>query len=292
MIRTTIRTAHLAAAVMPLTACGQKAPPTSPAPDPPGLAPLAPDPEQEAKKAKEAAYREHLEAGTKALAAGEFDAAVGHLKRALAENPGGAEAHLHLGRAHVGRKDDAAAVKAYTDAVRSGDNYVEAYMERATALERLGRADEAEADYRRVIAIDTDRKLTARAYWQRSEIADRRGDRAQYREFREEAMKLDVAYAARVTGGDVLLRNRSEGTVVVRLDQIVSPEGKAYTPPEKTEFKLHGDNSAYLSLGEQLLTARSVRYTVITGAGTKPGTATYKSGMTLEIAIYNDDVPK
>ena len=287
MLRTFVRVALVAAVVMPLAACGKSAEPT--AYTPPSL---APDPEEEAKAAREAAYRQHLDAGTRALAAGELDSAIASLKLAVGEKPRGAEAHLHLGRAYTAKKDDAVAVKAYTEAVLANPQSVEAFMERAAILERTGQLDEAVSDYRKVIAIDTDRQATARAYWLRGGIMDRQGNRSDYRFFREQAIKLEPSFQKQVSSGDVLVANRSEGTVTMRIDQFVNPDGTERKFPPDVRFTVHGDTTAYLTYKGQLLTARSVRFSIVNPAGSREFTATYRSGMTLEIPIHDDDVPK
>jgi tetratricopeptide (TPR) repeat protein len=300
MLRTFVRAALVAALVLPVLACGQQAEPTAPAS---GLEPLTLDPEQVEKAAKEAEYRKHLDAGTKALAAGETGSALAQLKLALGAKPEGPEAHLQLGRAYAAKKDDAAAVKAYTEAIRTGAPLVDAqlevdaHMERAAIYERLDKLDDAIADYRRVIAIDTDRSATARAYWLRSDILDRQNrqkNRADFRDFREKAIKLDPAYQKQVTAGDVMVSNSSDGTVTLRIDQFVNPDGTERKFPPDVRFNVRDNAPTYLSYRGEILTARSVRYTVFNQAGTKEKefTATYKSGMTLEIPIFSDDVPK
>ena len=108
MLRTLVRVALAAALVTPSAACGTREPaaPASVAPDVP-----VPDPAEVAKAAKEAAYRKHLDDGTKALAAGDPDAALSHLKQAVGEKSDGADAHYQLGLVFVAKNDNLTALK-------------------------------------------------------------------------------------------------------------------------------------------------------------------------------------
>jgi tetratricopeptide (TPR) repeat protein len=274
---------------MPAAAC-QK--PPEPSEDASSIAQLPPDPEYDAKMAKEAAYQSHLAAGTKALEARQYDAAIEHLTHAVVEKPLGPEAHVGLGRAYVAKKEDAAALKAYSAALNGSERGIDALMERAAIYTRLGRLDDAVADYRAVIAIGTDRAVTARAYWLRGGIVDQLGNRAEYREFCERAMELEPSYKAQITGGDILVNNMSDALVALRIDLIVNLDGSERTFPPEVRFTVRGKTSAYLKYKNELLSARSVQYTIVNKAGMKEFTATYKNGMSLEIPIGEDDLPR
>jgi tetratricopeptide (TPR) repeat protein len=290
MLRTFARAFLVAAAVMPLAACSKSVgtPATSP-----GLEPVIVDPAIKEKRTKESVYQMFLLAGSKAVAAGELDSGIDLLNRALTEKPDGAEAHVHLARAYIAKRDDATAGKELDEAVRINAQLVDAYAERAAFYERLGKLDDAVTDYRKVIALDTDRKATALAYWLRGGIRDKQGDRSEFRFFREQAMKLDPDFQKQVTGADLLIANKSEVIVTLRIDQLVKPDGTVRTFPPDVRFKVRGDTSVYATYRNELLMARSVRATIINQGGTREVSASYKSGtMSLELVISEVDVPK
>jgi tetratricopeptide (TPR) repeat protein len=289
MLRTFTRALLVAVAVAPVAACSKS---IETGPTTPGLEPVMLDPETEAKKAKEAAYRKHLDLGTKAVAAGDLDSATDSLKRALTKKPDGAEAHLHLARIYLAKKDDAAAAKEFDEAARGTPQLVDAYMERAAFSERLGKLDDAVADYRKVIALDTDRKATAQAYWLRGGIQDRQGNRSGYRFDRNQAIEREPEYQKQVTGGDLYIVNKSEVIISLRIDKLVKPDGTERTLPPNVRFTVRGDSSDYAVYKNEVLTARSVRASIINLGGTKEVSATYKGGMSLELVIREDDVPK
>jgi tetratricopeptide (TPR) repeat protein len=288
MLHTFVRVVLIAALVAPLAACKKQA---SSAPAP-GLAPLAPDPEQEAKKSKEATYRVHLANGVAALGLGQYDSALEALNRALGEKPNGAEAHLALARVYMAKNDEDAALKEYAEAANANPQLVEARMERAAIFERHGKLNDAEAEYRQVISAGTDKQVTARAYWLRGAIMDRQGKRGDYRYYCDEAIKLDPTYQKQVNGGDVKIANHAEVIITVRIDLLVEPDGTERTFPPELRFTVRGDTSAFLTYKNQILTARSVKFTIINQDGAKQFTVTYKGGMTLEIPIYEQHVPK
>jgi tetratricopeptide (TPR) repeat protein len=284
MLRLLVRLA-LAALAAPLSAC------TRPAEPPPAAPAPAPDPEEEAAAARAAAYRTHLDAGTRALAAGDPDAAVTHLNRAVGTDPAGADAHFQLGRALVAQKDDAAALKALGEALRLNPQNADAFLERAAVHDRAGRLADASYDYRQAAGVERDPKTTARAYWLRSSVADRLGDRADFRRDRDKALALDADYQKLLTAGDVLVFNHTELKLRVALERLVTADGTERTFPAPIEFALPEDRSAFLLDGDRPFVARSVRFTVKTDVGTRTFEQTYQKGTALEVHIYRPDLP-
>lgn len=289
MLRTLVRVALAAALVAPLAACGTREP-AAPASVVPDL--LKPDPEADAKAAREAAYRTHLDAGTKALAAGDPDAAFTHLKHALGEKADGADAHYQLGRAHLAKKDDAAALAAFGEAIRLNPRHADAFLERAALHDRAGRLEDASYDYRQVIAVERDPKTTARAYWLRSDVADRQGKRADYRYDRDKAMTLDPEYRKLVTAGDLMVVNHTDRKLTLTFDRLVNPDGTVRTFPPGFKCVILDDNTAFVLDGTSHLPARFVRFTVTTDHGSKTFEQTYTKGTTLELHIYTADLPQ
>jgi tetratricopeptide (TPR) repeat protein len=283
MLRTLVRVALGAALVAPLAACGKRE-----AAAPASVVPDVPDP---AEAAKEAAYRKHLDDGTKALAYGDTDAAVTHLKQAVSDKPGAADAHFQFGRALVAKKDDAEALKALTEAVRLDPRLADAYLERAAIHDRAGRLADAGYDYYRVIDIDSDRKTTARAYWLRSSIADRQGKRDTFLYDREQAMRLDPEYQKLVTAGDVRVFNHTDVKLKLTFERFVNPDGSPRKFPPGFHYVIPDDYTRYLLYDDRHMPARSVRYTITTSFGSRTYERAYEKGTALEIHIYDPDVP-
>jgi tetratricopeptide (TPR) repeat protein len=275
-----------------LAACGKQAPDTAPAsqlPEEYEAAAAA----KAAREAKEAAYRKHLDAGTKALAAGNTDEAVTSLKQALGEKPDGAEAHYQFGRIALAKKDDAEALKALSEAIRFNPDHADAYFERAALHERAGRLNDASFDYRKIIAIEVSPKVTARAYWLRGGVMDRLGKRDDYRFDREQALRLDPDYQTQLTSGDVRVFNHTEDKLTLAFDDFVNADGSIRKFPKGFLFPIPGDNTSYLLDGNKQLVARSVRYTVASNRGSpRTYTQTYEKGMTFEIHIWPAEFEK
>jgi len=89
------------------------------------------------------AYYELLAAGKKVEAEEEFNRAVSSFQEAIKINDGFAEAHRNLGRVYTVRKNDELAVEEYRKVVELEPGKLENYLPLASALERLGRLDEA-----------------------------------------------------------------------------------------------------------------------------------------------------
>jgi tetratricopeptide (TPR) repeat protein len=286
MLRLLARAALAAALVLPPAACSKREPVAAAA-----VVPDVPD-EEAVKAAREAAYRKHLDDATAALDANNSDAALAHLKQALAERPDGADAHHQLGRALVAKKDEAGALKAFGEAVRLDSQQADAYLERAAIHDRAGRLDDASFDYRKAIAIEHDPKTTARAYWLRGDVMDRLGKREDYRYDREKALALDPEYQKRVRGGDLRVFNHSDEKLKIAFTQFVNPDGTERTFPPGFAFTIPDNNSAYLLVGDRQLAARSVRFTVTALHGTKAFSAAYEKGMTFEVHIFQANLPQ
>ena len=71
----------------------------------------------------------------------------------------------------------------------------------------------------------------------------------------------------------------------------INPDGTERTFPEGFLFKLRGDQSAFVLHKGQPITARSIRFTITTSEGSKQYTMAYKKGMSLEVHIYEADLP-
>lgn len=288
MFRALIRVSFVAF-VAPLAACAQREPavPASVVPDAP-----VPDPAEEARAAKEAAYRKHLDNGTKALAAGETDTAISHLKQALSENPNGADAYFQLGQAFVAKKNDAEALKAFSEAIRLNSQHANAHLERAVLHDRAGRLNDARSDYGQVIAIDRDSKTTARAHWLRGDVMDRLGKREDYRYDRDQAMRLDSAYRKLVTSGDVRVYNHTDKKVTITFEKFVNPDGTLRSFPPGFHFMILDDQSAFLLDGTRHMPAKFVRFTLSTEIVSNSFEQAYEKGMTLDIHIFEPDLHK
>ena len=287
MLRTLVRVALAAALVALLAACGPREPAASVAPDVP-----VPDPAEVANAAKEAAYQKHLDAGTKALAVGDPDSALAHLKQAVGEKSDGADAHYQLGLVFVAKKDNLTALKEFTEATRLNSQHADAYLERAAIHDRAGRLNDASYDYRQVIAVERDPKTTARAYWLRGDVMDRLGKRADYRYDRDKAMTLDPEYQKLVTAGDVRVFNHTDLKLTIAFDRFVNPDGSLRTFPPGFTYTIPDDNTAFLLDGNRHMPARSVRFTLTTGVGSKTFEQAYEKGTALEIHLYVTDLPK
>ena len=292
MLRTFVRMMLAVVVIAPLTACGKSEPDATAS-----LLPVGPDVieedrlAKEAQAAKEVAYRKSLEDGTKALAAGNIEAAVTHLKRAAEENPTAGEPHYQIARAHLTKKDDDAALKELTEAVRLDPRHVSAYMERAALYERTGMINDAGYDYYRVIDIEPDRKTTARAYWLRSSISDRLGKREIFRHDRERAMELDPEYRKQVTAGDVRVHNHTETKLKLEFEEFVNPDGSRRTIRPGSYYTIPNDNTLFLFDGDRCMPARSVRVKITTNFGSKTFEQSYTKGTTLDIHVYESELP-
>lgn len=281
------RAVALAALVLPFAACSKPVESTAPRYAVPE--PLPPDP---VVVAKEAEYREHLDAGRKAFDAKNTDAAITHLERATAAKPKGFEAHLHLARAYAAKKDDPKAIKSYGDATTANPRIGDPYLECATLLERAGRLEDARTAYTQLIREDLGPKLTAKAYWLRAELSDRLGKRSDYRYDRGQAMLLDPDYRAQVTGGDVRVFNHSDKRLTLEINHLVTPEGTERTFPPGYQFVFLGDGRGYLTYEGQPIAARSLKFTIAIDEKSKSYTATYEEGTTLEVHINDVHLPK
>jgi tetratricopeptide (TPR) repeat protein len=287
MFRALIRVSIIAAFAIPVAACAKPAVPASVVPDVPE--PPVPDPKEEARAAAEAAYRKHLDDGTKTLAAGKPDEAIPHLKLAMSAKSDGAEAYYQLGRAFLAKKNDPEARKALTEAIRLDAQHADAYMERAALHERAGRLNDATFDYRQVIAIDNiSETIVARAHWLRSDIMNRLGKRSDYRYDRKRAMELDPEYKKLVTAGDVCVHNHTEKKVTIKFEKFVNPDGTLRTFSSSSHFVIPDEKAVFLLDGDQPLAARSVRYTVSDEVVTSTFEQVYKSGVTLDIFIEDE----
>jgi len=292
MLRTLVRMTLAAVVIVPLTACGKSEPDATAS-----VLPEKPDVVEEdrlakeAQAAKEAAYNKYLDEGTKALAAGDTDAAVGHLKRAAGEMPTAGEPHYQIARAHLAKKDDDAALKALTEAVRLDPRHARAYMERAALYERAGLINDAGYDYYRVIDIEPDRKTTARAFWLRSSISDRQGKRNDFRHDRERAMELDPEYRKLVTAGDVRVFNHTEVKLKLEFEEFVNPDGSRRTFRAGSYYTIPDDNTRFLLDGDRCMPARFVRFKITTNFGSKSYEQSYTKGTTLDVHVYDSDLP-
>lgn len=90
------------------------------------------------------------------------DRALYHLREALRRDPRSAEACKGMGNALFGKADYRGAVEAYDRAVELGARDHEVHHNAATALQYLGRMDEAESHYRKAVALRPDASMTLR----------------------------------------------------------------------------------------------------------------------------------
>ena len=91
----------------------------------------------------------HYGLGLMLLLRDRLDDAISEFLTALEINPEHAEVQYHLGRALIGADRLEAALSHLDAAVQSNPRYAAAYRWRAQVLERLGRFDDANADYRK-----------------------------------------------------------------------------------------------------------------------------------------------
>ena len=173
--------------------------------------------------------------------------------------PVAADVHFQLGRAFVAKKDDAAALQALGEAIRLNSQHADAYLERAAIHDRAGRLNDASYDYRQVIAVERDPKTTARAYWLR---------------------------------GDVRVFNHTDLKLTIAFDRFVNPDGTLRAFPPGFTYTIPDDNTAFLLDGNRHMPARSVRFTLTTGVGSKTFEQAYEKGTALEIHLYVTDLPQ
>ncbi|VTS00139.1 tpr domain protein : TPR repeat-containing protein OS=Cyanothece sp. (strain PCC 8801) GN=PCC8801_1300 PE=4 SV=1: TPR_16 [Gemmata massiliana] len=287
MLRHLLRAAFGAALLFPVAACSGPAeagPSTMAVPEPP-----APDP---AQVAKDNEYREQLEAGQKAIDAKKIDDAIAHFEKAITAKESGFEAQLALARAHAVKKSDEKAIKAYAAAQTANPRSSEAYLECAVLLERMGRLEAARTEYMQLIHQELEPGLTAKAYWLRSELSDRLNKREDYRRDREQAIKLEPDYAARIKGGDVMVVNNGGSPFALKVDQYETPDGAEGTLPKGYQFQISGNTSAYLIYQGKPVTARSIRYTITANGKSRQYTVNYAKGLTLEVTVNDADIPR
>ncbi|MBI5847145.1 MAG: tetratricopeptide repeat protein [Nitrospirae bacterium] len=84
---------------------------------------------------------------------GDLDAAEREFKMALALDPNFPRLRTQMGYIQLLRGDFAGAVRHYNEAIEQNPFDAEAYLNRATALDKLGKYEDAAADYRRYLAI-------------------------------------------------------------------------------------------------------------------------------------------
>ena len=77
------------------------------------------------------------------------------LKNMVAQNPSDSFARYGLAMAYAGAGDYAQASEEYRKLIEANPKYVAAYYHSGQALEKLGKAEEARAIYRRGIEIST-----------------------------------------------------------------------------------------------------------------------------------------
>jgi tetratricopeptide (TPR) repeat protein len=141
--------------------------------------------------------RAWLNAGHAALARGDLPRARGLLLEAHRLSPCYAYIQLNLSAVEA-REGHAPASLAWADeAVRCNPGLALARAERAGALERLGRADEALAEYRATTAIDA---VNAGAWLAQGRLLEARGD------WPDAAHAFDRALAADPTSSDAAMR--------------------------------------------------------------------------------------
>lgn len=88
----------------------------------------------------------------------QFDEALGILKKAVALDPGFAKAHAHIGRIHLARKNDSAAIEALERATRliskKGDSLAKALVLAGSESMSLGEHDRAVSFLQRAVRTD------------------------------------------------------------------------------------------------------------------------------------------
>ncbi|MBP3957951.1 tetratricopeptide repeat protein [Gemmata sp. G18] len=286
MLRQFLRAALGAALILPIAACSGSVESSTPSQA------VSEPPLDPAQVAKENEYREQVEAGQKALDAKNTDAAIAHFEKAVAAKEKGFEAQLALGRAYAAKKNDEKAIKTYGVAQAANPRASETYLERAVLLERAGRLEAARTEYTQLIGQELEPGLTAKAYWLRSDLADRLGKRTDYRFDREQAMKLEPDFAAKVKGGDVLVVNNSGSSFALKVEQYEAPDGAECVLPKGYQFQVSGNTSVYLTYQGKPVTARSIRFTIMANEKSRQYTMTYAKGMSLEVPINEADVPR
>jgi tetratricopeptide (TPR) repeat protein len=105
------------------------------------------------------AYYEFLAAGKTAQAEEEFEKAALAFREVIGINDRFVEAHRNLGRVYTVQKKDGAAVDEYRKVVDLEPGNLENYLPLASALERLGRFDEAREVLTRAKALSGDSQV-------------------------------------------------------------------------------------------------------------------------------------
>jgi tetratricopeptide (TPR) repeat protein len=105
------------------------------------------------------AYYEFLAAGKTEQAEEEFEKVALAFQEAIAINDRFVEAHRNLGRVYTVRKKDGAAIDEYWKVVDLEPGNLENYLPLASALERLGRFEEAREVLTRAKALSGDPRV-------------------------------------------------------------------------------------------------------------------------------------
>jgi tetratricopeptide (TPR) repeat protein len=105
------------------------------------------------------AYYEFLAAGKREQAEEEFEKAVLAFQEAIGINDRFVAAHRNLGRVYTVQKKDGAALDEYRKVVDLEPENLENYLPLASALERLGRLDEARQVLTQAKALSRDSRV-------------------------------------------------------------------------------------------------------------------------------------
>ena len=98
-------------------------------------------------------YSALLSRGDRARISDRTDAAVGYYKRAIAENPGGAQAYAGLGWCHLDLEKPRAALDDFEKAIARDGDLAEAHFGLALALEQAGKGSRALSAYKRYLEL-------------------------------------------------------------------------------------------------------------------------------------------
>ena len=116
------------------------------------------------------------------------------------------EFYMKLGLGSWRSGDDEKAIKNYTEAIRLGPNFADAYYNRGNAYRRRGENDKAISDYTEAIRLDPN---FANAYYNRGSAYRKKDDSRNAIIDYTEAIRLDPNYAkAFFNRGNIYLENR------------------------------------------------------------------------------------
>ncbi len=216
---------------------------------------------------------------------------VADLTRAIDLGSVNRQVYESRGDWHCNQKEYVKAVTDLDRAVSLGASGWAVYKNRANSNYMVGSYKEAIDDSTKVIEVKPSRDVQASMFWVRGFSKRERYDRVGYREDVAKSLELDGDYQKYLKAGDVLVKNNSKSTVTIDIDYFVKSSGdkESFTLPR--EWKLKAGESFYILYEREHIYAQRVQAYVKTPNGKKLYAWDYKSGVTLEVAFGDADLP-